>query len=330
MSDPVDRLNSALEGRYAIERELGEGGMATVHLAEDLKQSQNRKFLTWLVLLLALTACGGGEGGGSSEQPTAPGPTLPVPVASVAVSPSSITLEIGQTAQFTATVTDAGGNVLSGRTVTWSSSSQGAATVSASGLVTAVGPGVSTLTASSEGRSGTAVATMVAPAPAATWIDTHTHPTFGPGEMVSCFDPACLDRAVARQDVHHVVQAVMMPPPSPVAANAFESALSAAITSRSDRFAFAAGGFSLNPLLHQSQVDGLTSELSDALVAAAAQLSTSGSVVLGELTALHLSFRPEHPFLEMPPDHAAFLLAADLAAQYGVPIDLHIGACQRQ
>ena len=30
MSDPVVRLNAALEGRYAIERELGEGGMATV------------------------------------------------------------------------------------------------------------------------------------------------------------------------------------------------------------------------------------------------------------------------------------------------------------
>ncbi len=28
MSDPVARLNTALKGRYAIERELGEGGMA--------------------------------------------------------------------------------------------------------------------------------------------------------------------------------------------------------------------------------------------------------------------------------------------------------------
>jgi len=30
MSDPITRLNAALEGRYRIESELGEGSMATV------------------------------------------------------------------------------------------------------------------------------------------------------------------------------------------------------------------------------------------------------------------------------------------------------------
>ena len=35
MSEVSTRLNTALEGRYAIERELGEGGLATVYMAED-------------------------------------------------------------------------------------------------------------------------------------------------------------------------------------------------------------------------------------------------------------------------------------------------------
>ena len=37
---PVDRLNAALEGRYRIDREIGEGGMATVYLADDLKHER--------------------------------------------------------------------------------------------------------------------------------------------------------------------------------------------------------------------------------------------------------------------------------------------------
>ncbi len=36
MTDILDRLEGALADRYAIERELGSGGMATVYLAQDM------------------------------------------------------------------------------------------------------------------------------------------------------------------------------------------------------------------------------------------------------------------------------------------------------
>ncbi|OGT92146.1 MAG: hypothetical protein A2083_00520 [Gemmatimonadetes bacterium GWC2_71_9] len=40
MSNPVERLSTALSDRYAIERELGAGGMATVYLAHDVRHDR--------------------------------------------------------------------------------------------------------------------------------------------------------------------------------------------------------------------------------------------------------------------------------------------------
>jgi hypothetical protein len=41
MSDAITRLNAALQGRCEVDRELGEGGMAPVYLAKDLKHNRN-------------------------------------------------------------------------------------------------------------------------------------------------------------------------------------------------------------------------------------------------------------------------------------------------
>ncbi|MFL5516007.1 MAG: protein kinase domain-containing protein, partial [Gemmatimonadales bacterium] len=40
MADLPDQLRAGLSGTYALEQELGRGGMATVYLAQDLKHGR--------------------------------------------------------------------------------------------------------------------------------------------------------------------------------------------------------------------------------------------------------------------------------------------------
>jgi uncharacterized protein YjdB len=76
----------------------------------------------------------------------------------VTIAPSSIT--VGSRATAAATVRDGAGNALSGRTVTWSSGNAAVASVDGSGAVTGVAPGTAEITATSEGRTGTASITV--------------------------------------------------------------------------------------------------------------------------------------------------------------------------
>ena len=84
-----------------------------------------------------------------------------IPVASVTVSPTSGSIPVGDTLHLTATTRDSAGNILTGRTITWSSDSTAVATVNASGRVTGVAVGSTTIRATSEGKTGTATITVV-------------------------------------------------------------------------------------------------------------------------------------------------------------------------
>lgn len=97
-----------------------------------------------MALLVGLAAC-------SSDSTT---PTPQCTVSAVVVNGAPTTLEIGATVQLTANVTSA--NCTTAPTVAWSSSNNGRATVSASGLVTGVTAGAVTITATAGGASGTA------------------------------------------------------------------------------------------------------------------------------------------------------------------------------
>jgi Tol biopolymer transport system component len=100
----------------------------------------------WASLILS---CAGDDPPGPSE-----------PVASVTVTPPVSMIAPGEVAQLEATPKDASGAELTGRTITWSSDDGDVAVVSPAGVVTAVTPGSATITATSEGRSGTAAITV--------------------------------------------------------------------------------------------------------------------------------------------------------------------------
>ncbi|HWC72802.1 MAG TPA: Ig-like domain-containing protein, partial [Gemmatimonadales bacterium] len=79
------------------------------------------------------------------------------------------TINAGSTVQLTAVTKDSAGNVLDGRPVTWASSDPNVATVSDNGLVTGIQPGSASITATSEGHTGSAAITVAGAATHAGW-----------------------------------------------------------------------------------------------------------------------------------------------------------------
>lgn len=112
-------------------------------------------------ILLGLAACSGGT---DTTAPPAPTPT----VALVEVTPASTALFAGDSIQLTATPRTAAGVALSGKSVTWTSVPATVATVSGSGLLRAVAAGQATVTATVDGKSGSAAVSVTVLGPPVT------------------------------------------------------------------------------------------------------------------------------------------------------------------
>jgi hypothetical protein len=107
-----------------------------------------------------------------------PRPPGPLPVIATRVTPISVSLEVGQVRQLSATMTDFAGDTLTGRDVAWSSANDSIATVSSSGVVTAKARGSVLIDAASDGVHG---ATLVVVSPAVDSTFTISVPTPLPG-----------------------------------------------------------------------------------------------------------------------------------------------------
>jgi hypothetical protein len=105
---------------------------------------------------VTVTTVTGAPSGSASISVTA----TAVPVNGVAVSPGSASLATGDTTRLSARLTDSTGAVIVGRAIDWSTSDGAVASVLANGSVRAIGPGTATITASAEGKQGSAVITV--------------------------------------------------------------------------------------------------------------------------------------------------------------------------
>ena len=138
---PRDAAGVALSGR-AISWSSSRTSVATVS-GEGVVKAVGTGTAT-------ITATSEGKSGSASIT------VVPMPVALVVVTPPSATVDEGKKITLTATTYDENGQTLTGRAVSWSSSDTRIATVSNSGEVTGRREGTVTITATSEGKSGTA------------------------------------------------------------------------------------------------------------------------------------------------------------------------------
>ncbi len=95
-----------------------------------------------------------------------------VPVANLTLAPANLTLQVGvpeaASGQLVATLTDSTGATLTGRPMVWSTTAVSVASVSTTGLVTAVGAGTAYVRASSEGKVDSVLVTATTVPPTVT------------------------------------------------------------------------------------------------------------------------------------------------------------------
>jgi hypothetical protein len=98
-------------------------------------------------IVVVAASCGGGGNGDGTTTP-------PGTVARVDITAPSPTMEVGQNMQVSVRYFDASSSQLSGRAVSYTTSNSTVATVNTSGLVSAIGPGFVTVTATVDGVQG--------------------------------------------------------------------------------------------------------------------------------------------------------------------------------
>lgn len=158
-------------------------------------------------------------------------------------------------------------------------------------------------------------------------IDVHAHihalPSDSADRKRSLDYGKAADSAIALMDASNVQTSVVMIPPAARAGVFSYRSLLAQQRRHPGRLVVLGGGGTLNPMIVSTKPAAVTQAVKRRFEAQAEEMLAAGVAGFGEISGLHLSFHPNHPFEEAPPDHPLLLLLADIAARHGVPIDFH-------
>jgi predicted TIM-barrel fold metal-dependent hydrolase len=157
-------------------------------------------------------------------------------------------------------------------------------------------------------------------------IDTHAHIIRGGGRGRNRSPTGA--QALRAMDNYRIAMTILLPPPAPPNHSGIGlQELEPIVRGNPDRFGFAAGGESLNPMIQSIAPGKVTPEVIRQFQQEADAIVKAGAAGFGELAAEHFSSgRGNHPYESTRPDHPLFLALADIAAQHGMPIDLHMEA----
>jgi predicted TIM-barrel fold metal-dependent hydrolase len=159
------------------------------------------------------------------------------------------------------------------------------------------------------------------PIPALTpYIDAHTH--FDQRDVPGSVQAAL--KALERQNAAAIF--FLAPPDTFDNPGHFDAeVILAAAKQHPGKLAVLGGGGTLNAMIHQAVVSGDSGpQVRKQFRERAEELAGEGVAGFGELTAEH--FAGGTPYQYAPADHPLFLLLSDIAAQHGLPIDLHMEA----
>jgi hypothetical protein len=152
-------------------------------------------------------------------------------------------------------------------------------------------------------------------------IDVHMHLVGGQPKAYG----EAVESCAAAMEQHRITRAVVMGPPQPPPGNVDAPDFLPELRRYGGRFAFLAGGGTLNPMVQMYRDPrSVTPDIRQDFVDTANRLLDQGALGFGEIAVLHLSLLNTHPFEQVPSTHPLLAALAEVADRRKVVIDLHL------